>query len=141
MKQERTMELKFSYPTFPPRPVKRDVMFSLMYYRDGLYFVNGSDETLDIVSSESFGFVLDSSLENSPKFFYENVQPNESVKVEEYDDYYDLDYVLGFEIFIQSSNLGQIKIVPPMKKGGVKPQELIFKDMTSAKYVSFEKLN
>jgi hypothetical protein len=140
MKEERIMNLKWSYPDFPPRPIKRDVIFSLMYYNGALYFVNGSNEVLATVSSESFGFILSSSLENNPKFYYENVKPNESVKVEEYDDYYDLDFVLGFEIFIQSEKLGRIKIIPPMKKGGVKAQELIFSDMSTPRYVTFESM-
>lgn len=140
MQQERTMNLKWKYPVFPPRAVKKDVIFSLMQFKGALYFVNGSDEELSVVSSESFGFVLNSSLENSPKFYYENVKPNESVKVEEYDDFYDLDYVLGFEIFIQSKNIGQMKITPPARKGGVKAQELIFSDMSIPKYVSIESI-
>lgn len=140
MQQDRTMNLKWKYPVFPPRAVERDVMFSLMNYKGSLYFVNDSNETLDVVSSESFGFILDSSLEGSPKFYYENVKPNESVKVEEYDDFYDLDYVLGFDIFIQSANLGQVKIVPPPKKGGVREQELLYKDMNTPSRVSFVKL-
>lgn len=140
MKLERTMELKWSYPKFPPRSIKREVLFSLMNGKGGLYFVNGSAEVLDIVSTESFGFIEDSSLEKNPKYFYENVKPNESVKVEEYDDFYDLDLVLGFDIFIKSKSLGNIKIVPPLKKGGVIAQELIFTDMTTKKYVRTEKI-
>jgi len=140
MKQDRTDKLKWEYPDFPPRPIKREVVFSLINYNGGLYFVNGSDETLDIVSSESFGFIENSPLEKNPDFYYESVKPNESIKVEEYDGYYDLDFVLGFSIYIQSKKLGKIKITPPMKKGGVKPQELLFSDMTTPRYVRVEKI-
>ncbi len=141
MKLDRTMSLKWSYPDFPPRPIKRDVTFSLMSHKDGLYFVNGSDEILDIVSSESFGFVSDSALETELKFYYEEVKPGESIKVEEHDDFYDLDFVLGFEIYIESKSLGKLKIKPPMGKGGVNEQELIFNDMTTKRYVSVERLD
>ncbi len=141
MKQARTMNLKWSYPDFPPRPIKREIIFSLMKYKDALYFVNGSDETLDVVSSESFGFVENLSLEKNPKFLYKNIKPNESVKVEEYDDYFDLDFVLGFYLFIESKNLGKVKITPSPAKGGVVLQELLFKDMTTKKYVRYEKID
>lgn len=135
MNQDRTNNLKWEYPEFPPRPVKREVLFSLMNCCGALYFVNGSDETLDAVSSDSFGLIEDSALIKNPKYYYENVKPNESVKVEEYDDYYDLDFILGFDIYIKSKNLGNIQIRPPSKKGGVIAQELVYKDLTTKRYV------
>ncbi len=140
MKLERTMNLKWTYPEFPPRPIEREVLFSLMDYKGALYFVNGGDEVLNIVSSESFGFIEDTSLEKGPQYFYENVKPNESVKVEEYDNFYDLDFVLGFDVFIKSKNLGNMRIGPLLKKGGVKAQELIFKDLTLKRYVHMQKI-
>lgn len=139
MKLNRTNNLKWQYPTFPPRPIKREVMFSLMNGVDGLYFVNESDETLRCVSSESFGIVENTPLEKNPKFYYEDVKPNEAIKVEEYDDFYDLDLLLGFDIYLESEKLGVMKIVPPMKKGGVIAQELLFVDMTKPKMVRVEK--
>jgi len=102
MKQDRINNLKFKFPTFPPRPIIREVVFSLMTCKGGLYFVNGSNEVLKTVTSDSFGFVEDSALEKNPSFLYENVQAGESVRVEEYDDFYDLDFVLGFKIYIVS---------------------------------------
>ena len=139
MKQERITQLKWKFPEFPPRPTKREVVFSLMDFKGALYFVNDSGETLKIVSSDSFGFVSDGVVEKNPKFIYNDVKPGESVKVEEYDEYYDLDYVLGFKIFIESNNLGQISIFPPMKKGGVIAQPLMFKDGVAPKHVSIKK--
>lgn len=138
MKQDRTNNLKWEYPEFPPRTIKREVLFSLLNYKGALYFVNESDETLDVVSSDSFGLIEDSALEKNPKYYYENVKPNESVKVEEYDDYYDLDYLLGFDIYIKSKTLGNIKITPPPKKGGVISQELVYKDLTTKRYVQLK---
>lgn len=140
MTLDRTMSLKWEYPDFPPRPIKREVLFSLMEHKGGLYFVNGSDEVLDAVSSESFGFVEDSALIKNPDYYYEDIKPNEAVRVEEYDGFYDLDYVLGFDIYIQSKKLGIIKIKPPMKKGGVIAQELVYKDMSLKRYVSMEEI-
>lgn len=140
MPQNRTNNLKWKFPDFPPRPMKKEVVFSLMNYNDGLYFVNGSDEILDTVSSDSFGFILDSSLENNPRFFYENVKPGESVKVEEYDGFYDLDYFLGFEIYIKSNSFGKVKIIPPMRKGGVIAQPLMYKDKSTPRFVTLKNI-
>lgn len=141
MKQDRTMDLKWTYPEFPPRPVKRDVILSLMNYKGALYLINQTNETLSTVSSESFGIILDSALEKNPEFFYKDVKPNESVKVEEYDGYYDLDYILGFDLYIESKSLGKVKITPPMKKGGVIAQELVYADMSLKRCVYLEKLD
>ena len=135
MSDDRITNLRWIYPDFPPRPVKREVMFSLIQFKDALYFVNESNETLDIVSSQSFGFVENAALENSPKFHYKNVKIGESVKIEKYDDFYDLDYVLGINIFVQSNELKKIVITPPLKKGGIKSQELLFCDNSISKYV------
>ena len=140
MTNDRTMNFKWTYPDFPPRPIEREVMFALMYYGNSLYFVNQSDEALYSVSTESFGFVEDSALINNPICLYKDVKPSESVKVEEYDGYYDLDYVLGFQLYIHSERLGKIKITPPAKKGGVQAQELLFEDMTTPRYVGFSKI-
>lgn len=140
MEQNRTMKLKWEFPDFPPRPIKREVIFSLMNYEGGLYFVNDSDETLKTVSSNSFGFILDAAIENNLKFNYSDIKPGESVKVEEYDEYYDLDYVLGFNIYIESDNLGKIVITPPCKKGGVIAQPLLYKDRITPRFVNIESL-
>lgn len=138
MNQDRTDKLKWKYPEFPPRPIKKEVLFSLMNCNGTLYFVNVSDETLDVVSSDSFGLIEDSALIKNPKYYYENVKPNESVKVKEYDD---LDYILGYDIYIKSKTLGNIKITPPPKKGGVISQELVYKDLTAKRYVQLKYLD
>ena len=135
MTAKRTTDLQWKFPDFPPRPIQREVIFSLMKHEGALYFVNDSDEVLETVSSDSFGFVEDASLEGNPHFLYKDVKPGESVKVEEYDDYYDLDYVLGFYIYIESNALGRVKITPPFAKGGVRPQPLLYKDGTTPRLV------
>ena len=139
MKQDRVTSLKFEYPKFPPRPIIREVIFSLMTYKGGLYFVNGSNEVLKTVSSDSFGFVEDFALEKNPSFSYENIQAGESVKVEEYDGFYDLDCVLGFNIYIESNEYGKMKIIPPAHKGGVIQQALVYGDGTTPRYVRLDK--
>ena len=140
MVEERISNLKWTYRAFPPRTIKREVLFSLVKYNSALYFVNGSDEILNIVASNSFGFIEDDTLEKNPKFYYENIKPNKGVKVEEYDDYYDCDFLLGLNIFIESKRLGKIKIQPSINKGGVKPQELAFKDISIPRGVIFQNI-
>lgn len=140
MKENRTTQLTWEFPDFPPRPIKREVIFSLMDFQGALYFVNDSEEILTSVSTESFGFVEDSSLENNPKYNYKDVKPKESVKVEQYDGYYDLDFVLGFNIYIESKKLGKIILYPPFDKGGVKAQPLLYKEGTP-RFVSLKKVD
>jgi len=135
LKLDRVTHLTFKYPEFPPRPIIREVVFSLMKYKDGLYFVNGSDEILKTVLSEGCGFVEDSALENNPSCLYKNVKPDESVKVDEYDGFYDLDFVLGLNIYIESNRYGKIEIIPLASKGGVKKQALLYGDGTTPRYV------
>ncbi len=141
MEQDRTTQLKWKFPEFPPQVVKREVVFSLMNFQGGLYFVNDSDETLKTVTSDSFGFIENSSIENNPRFNYSDVKSGESVKVEEYDGYYDLDYVLGFKIYVESNTFGKIIITPPAKKGGVVAQPLLYKDDTTPRFVRIEKIS
>jgi len=141
MEQNRTTQLQWKFPEFPPRPIKREVVFSLMKFQGALYFVNESGETLKTVSSDSFGFILDATIENNPKFFYTDIKPKESVRVEEYDDYYDLDYVLGFDIHIESHHLGRIALKPPCAQGGVIAQPLLYKDGTTPRFVRIEKFS
>jgi len=138
MKLDRTNNLKWKFPEFPPRPIKREVLFSLMNYNGGIYFVNESDEVLKKLSNDSFGFVGEASIAGVSNYIYKDINPGESVKVEEYDDFYDLDYMLGFKLYIESEKLGKIMIKPPMAKGGVKAQALVYKDGTTPKYVRLE---
>lgn len=139
MKLERVDCLHFTFPEFPPRAVKREVIFSLMEHKGGLYFLNESDEILDLVSTNSYGFMEEINVNSDTTVSYENVNVGESVKIEEYDGYYDLDFTFGFELFIKSKSLGKISIRPPMHKGGVISQPLLYKDGTTPRYVRIEK--
>ncbi|MDH5859177.1 hypothetical protein [Lampropedia aestuarii] len=42
-----------------------------------------------------------------------------AVKVDEYDDFYDLDYLLGVSLSIDSEQLGLLHLETPLKKGGL----------------------
>lgn len=70
----------------------------------------------------------------------ENVKPNDAVKVEEFDGFYDLDYVLQVSIQVRSKNLGNIEIFSPSKKGGIGETVLLWDTMEYGNHVSIKKL-
>lgn len=87
------------------------------------FFVNSSKDTLNFVIADSGGFqTVDDdvmALGNNDKYDYKNVKSNQAVKVEEYDGFYDLDYILQVSIRVQSKSIGCIELITPAKKGGV----------------------
>ncbi len=97
-----------------------------------LYFVNDSDETLEFVKAEDGGFtsVDDGAVSVWTKegkgFLYRDVLPREAVKVAEFDDYYDLDYLLAVSVIIKSPVRGVVKLSTPLEKGGTKECVLLY---------------
>lgn len=101
-----------------------------------LYFVNDLDEPLDCVSTEQGGFISDEDNAcgvASNRLDYQNVQPGEAVKVAEYDDYYDLDYVLNVSIFY-TRNGWEYELTSPPEKGGPTQVVLLWDDGSLGKY-------
>lgn len=132
---KRAQNLIWIEPTFPPRR-KRNVIFSLMHYEGSLYFVNNSKETLKKVEAHGYGYIEDASVLNCPHYTYTDIKSKEGVKVEYYDDSYDLDYMLGLYITIESEKWGKIEIKPHnFSKGGVRPQVLLYDDGTTPMFV------
>ena len=84
-----------------------------------LFFVNDSNETLDFVKAEDGGFitcddeVVNTWTEEGKGYRYNDVLPKEAVKVAEFDDYYDLDYVLSVSITIKSASRGVLNFSTP----------------------------
>jgi len=159
MEQKRLMnKLSWKEPSYAKDP-NRKALFSLMYYGGDipsdnssgvpstsyLYFVNESDEILKKVSTSSGGFITIDEESAVPvegeNLTYENVLPNEAVFIESYDNFYDLDYLLGVTLYIQSDKLGKLRIRSIADKGGVKPQALIFEDGLPRKYVVVQKID
>ena len=136
---------KFGGP-MSPRP-KENRLPILWFAREGkeLYLVNSSEEMLDFVAAgiDEFQTVDDDcitvSSENKNKYEYKNVKPNDAVKVEEFDGYYDLDYLLQVSIQIQSKNLGNIEIFSPPEKGGIGEIVLLWDTMEKGKNVSIKR--
>ena len=128
----------------PPRKAElRRPLFWLA--RDGgeLFFVNSSKDTLDFVIAESGGFqTIDDdvmTVGSKEKYEYKNVMPNHAVKVEEYDGFYDLDYLLQVSMRIKSKSTGCIEIISPPEKGGLEETVLLWNTKENGKNVSIKK--
>jgi len=108
-----------------------------------MFFVNTSGETLDYVMAGGGGFTTsdDGAVPvNSSGYKYENVKHNEAVKIEEYDEYYDLDYVMQIVLEVKSPNLGKLKILSPSEKGGIHSVILLWDNGDAGRYVSITEL-
>ena len=128
----------------PPRkPEKRQPLLWLARDGNDLYLVNASGESLDCVTARSCGFrgAEDDyeSISANAEYTYKDVKPNEAVKVEHYDRYYDCDYILQVRLKVQSAGLGCIEMVSPLAKGGVGESVLLWDSGESGKDVAVEK--
>lgn len=100
--------------------------------RRGLYLVNGSDEVLTWVKAEAISTITlddDAFGAGSGPLCYYEVKPGEAVKLDEYDGFYDLDYLLTIAVTICSGNLGIQRFSPSPRKGGLKRQGLVWRPM------------
>ena len=129
----------------PPRkPETRRPILWLARDENEVYLVNNSQEALDFVIADSGGFqtVDDDDVEtvkNKEPYKYIDVNPSDAVKVEEYDGYYDLDYVLQIYLKVQSPILGCIEVASPAEKGGIGETVLLWDSGEAGKYVSIHK--
>jgi len=131
---------KFGGP-MPPREAElRHPVLWLAREGKEFYLVNSSTETLDFVVAATGGLqsVDDDCLTiaTSNKYAYKNVKQNDAVKVEEFDDFCDLDFVLQVSIKVKSKNMGSIKILTPPKKGGIGETVLLWDTMKNGKHAS-----
>ncbi|PKH03103.1 hypothetical protein CXF72_07915 [Psychromonas sp. MB-3u-54] len=133
---------KFGGPMTPRKAELRNPLLWFAPEGKELYLVNSSAETLDFVGAGTGGFqtvdddCITVSTKNKYKYEYTNVRPNDAVKVEEFDGYYDLDYVLQVSMRIQSKNLGCMEILTPPKKGGIGELVVLWDTMENGKNVS-----
>ncbi len=95
-----------------------------------LFLVNNSNGTLDQVVASSGGFTSSGddtlSVSSSEDYRYSDIAHGWAVKVDEYDDYYDLDYVIRVYLKVASRELGCLEIESPANKGGVKDCVLLW---------------
>ena len=128
---------RFPGPLPPRKPETRKPLFYFDRDGDDVYFVNNSTETLNSVSSSSGGLQTldDESMSvGGPTYSYKDVKPGEAVKVENYDPFYDSDFLLQLEVEISSMTQG-VKLFRVHEKGGVRETVLLWDTGEAGKYV------
>lgn len=108
---------------FPPRKYEmRMPIFWLIRKGNELFFINDADETLDSLEIESNGFQTCDNLAveffNDEVHCYQNVKSHEAIKIDEYDDFFDLDVFFQLTFRIKSKKR-DINIAMLPKKGGI----------------------
>lgn len=129
MKQHKVLNNKFTwspqtsrFPGSPPPYPENDLKPALWLTRSGndLYLVNSSKTKLEYITADTggFGSTDDAAFEvtSTPLYSYENVPVGQAVKVDFYDDYYDLDYLLQLKLRLRSPELGTLEIFPPPRR-------------------------
>ncbi|ABM04205.1 hypothetical protein Ping_2476 [Psychromonas ingrahamii 37] len=135
---------KFGGPMTPRKAELRNPLLWLAREGKELYLVNSSAEIIDFVGAGTGGFqtvdddCISVSSKKKYKYEYKNVKLNDAVKVEEFDGFYDLDYVLQVSLRIQSKNLGNIEILTSPKKGGIGETVLLWDTMENGNHVSIK---
>jgi len=109
-------------------------------YTDDLFFVNTSGADIELVISGHTGFyTVDDdeqvNLIDKCNYKYENVEDDEAVKIEEYHDIYDSDFMLGIVLYIKSKKLGNLEIQSRWKKGGIGSTVLLWDNGEAGKEV------
>lgn len=86
-----------------------------------LFLVNDTGEVLRKVSVEGFGvaaFDDEVCALGGPWLVYTDVPPGAAVKVDAYDDFYDLDYSIGLTVTVAGANFDERTFIVSPKKGG-----------------------
>lgn len=126
--------------SFPPRKPDESVpVYWLARSQDELYFVNNSTETIEALDFGQGGFVTQdeavTTISSIKTKCYFNIQPNEAVKLAEYDSYYDLDYVIGVRLYLKKGdNITCINVLG--EKNGPKGGVLLWQNGKAGKWVS-----
>lgn len=116
----------------PVAPRKADTSTPLLWLKrqhDELFLVNASGERLDEVTSEAGGLLtVDDAwvASHGAALTYRDVDDGAAVKVDEYDGFFDLDWVHSLGLRIQSPRLGRIGLGCPLEKGGYQEVVLLW---------------
>jgi hypothetical protein len=133
---------RFGGPVSPwPAEMRRPLLW-LARDGDELYLVNASGETLDDVVATGQGFAgLDAEvieMSGTEAYDYRNVKPNDAVKIDEYDEFFDPDFILNVCVEVRSARLGTLALVSPWEKGGVSETVLLWDSGEPAKGVTIK---
>lgn len=132
---------------FPPRkPDHRQPLFRVVRqpesdgHGDELFLVNHSGEEVDSIRIFKTGFItVDGQLYASADeegVTYLNIPNGSAVKADHFDNFYDLDFVIGLQVEIISKKLGAIKLQSIGSKGGMKDEVLLWETGEPGRYVS-----
>lgn len=118
-REQRTSRFGGAMP--PAKPDPRRPALWLTHQGNDLFLVNASGERLEEVTVERgcFETLDDLSLSSAgAPITYRCVASGAAVKVDEYDDFYDLDWVITLTLEIRSRRLGRLTLDCPPQKGG-----------------------
>ena len=117
-------------PMPPRKPELRTPALWLTRSQGGeLFLVNTSGERLEEVHASPVGFITcdeEVSTVQGGEITYRDVPDGAAVKVDEYDDYLDLDYVLGMQVRIRSPQHTHLQLQHLGGKGGIKEVVLLW---------------
>lgn len=130
---------------FPPRnPDNRTPVFWVACYQNEVYFVNNSHEILDYVRTEVAGVqTCDDEIFtiSDTDYSYQNVKPNDAVKIDEFDEINDSDYLLQISLVIKSKKHGEVHMRTSPVKGGFCESVLLWDSGEIGKYISYSIIN
>ena len=108
--------------------------------KSDVFLINDTGEILEEVFPDSAGlFLYDDEVvpvSSKNKILYKNVQLGEAVKIEEYDQFYDSDSILGLSIRVKSSKLGDMEFSTYASKGGIRGGVLLWDTLEVGDLVS-----
>jgi len=119
---------RFGGPMPPRKPELRRPALWLHRCGDELYLVNALDEPLDEVSvggERSQTLDDDVLAQSAPVMTYHDVAPGAAVKVDQYDGFYDLDYLIVLKLIVRSPSLGEL-YCHTAGKGGIEETVLLW---------------
>lgn len=125
---------KSPFGPIPPRKAETRTPRLWLARRAGeLYLVNESEEVLERVSASPIGWLRIGYEESVAPLdqpargvVYSDVPSGVAVKVEEYDDFHDLDFDLGVDLEIHSQEMGRVEFQTPLTRGGVQETVLLW---------------
>lgn len=135
---------------FPPRkPDHRIPLLRVIRQSAGegseLLLVNGSGAPIQKITVFKVGsFTADDKvvvLENDEGFAYIDVPHGSAVKIDQFDDYYDLDYIIGFSLEIESEKLGKLSVNCFGAKGGMRDHVLLWDTCEEGRGIGISKLD
>jgi hypothetical protein len=123
----------------PRKPGPRRPLYWIDSDGTNIYFINNTDETLTAVSTMTNGYITcddDVLAVTGEDFIYENVQPNEAVKLDDYDPIYDADFSLQLSLNIISAKHGNLHFLYFIDMNNCRNKVLVWNTGEKGKYVS-----